>query len=116
MAQDVLEKLIEEEENIPVRGMRAKLPVFDDYADISEAAKELISLQEGLQKETMKRFLGTEEEILVEGLSRRSEHQISGKGLHGISVTTEGSSGDIGRIVRCRITGLKNNTLTAERI
>ena len=87
------------------------------HPDISSRRiEELISLQEGLQKETMKRFLGTEEEILVEGLSRRSEHQISGKGLHGISVTTEGSSGDIGRIVRCRITGLKNNTLSAERI
>ena len=64
----------------------------------------------------MKRFLGQEEEILVEGLSRRSEHEISGKGLHGISVTTGGYNEDIGRIIRCRITGLKNNTLTAERI
>ena len=82
----------------------------------SRRIEELIALQESLQKETMKRFLGSEEEILVEGLSRRSEHEISGKGLHGISVTTQGGNDDIGRIVRCRITGLKNNTLTAERI
>ena len=92
---------------------------FPDQIDpevSSRRIEELIALQEGLQKETMKRFLGTDEEILVEGLSRRSEQEISGKGLHGISITTAGSSDDIGRIVRCRITGLKNNTLTAERI
>lgn len=92
---------------------------FSDQIDpdvSSRRIEELISLQENLQKETMKRFLGQEEEILVEGLSRRSEHEISGKGLHGISVTTTGGSEDIGHIIRCRITGLKNNTLTAERI
>lgn len=92
---------------------------FSDQIDpdvSSRRIEELIALQESLQKETMKRFLGQEEEILVEGLSRRSEHEISGKGLHGISVTTGGCNEDIGRIIRCRITGLKNNTLTAERI
>ena len=46
MAQDVLEKLIEEEENIPVRGMRAKLPVFDDYADIPKEEIEDIIKKE----------------------------------------------------------------------
>ena len=92
---------------------------FSDQIDpdvSSRRIEELIALQESLQKETMKRFLGQEEEILVEGLSRRSEHEISGKGLHGISITTGGCNEDIGRIIRCRITGLKNNTLTAERI
>ena len=92
---------------------------FSDQIDpdvSSRRIEELIALQESLQKETMKRFLGQEEEILVEGLSRRSEHEVSGKGLHGISVTTGGCNEDIGRIIRCRITGLKNNTLTAERI
>ena len=92
---------------------------FSDQIDpdvSSRRIEELIALQESLQKETMKRFLGQKEEILVEGLSRRSEHEISGKGLHGISITTGGCNEDIGRIIRCRITGLKNNTLTAERI
>lgn len=92
---------------------------FSDQIDpdvSSRRIEELIAMQESLQKETMKRFLGQKEEILVEGLSRRSEHEISGKGLHGISITTGGCNEDIGRIIRCRITGLKNNTLTAERI
>jgi tRNA-2-methylthio-N6-dimethylallyladenosine synthase len=82
----------------------------------SERIQRLISLQETLQQDTLKRFIGQEEEILVEGLSRRSCEAVSGKGKHGVSVTVQGSEMDIGRILRCRITGLKNNTLTGERI
>ena len=81
----------------------------------TERIQRLIALQEGLQQETMKRFIGREEEILVEGLSRRSELAVSGKGRHGISVTVQGGREDIGRILRCRITELKNNSLIAER-
>lgn len=82
----------------------------------SERIGRLIRLQEQKQQETLKRFIGTREEVLVEGLSKRSSQQISGKGTHGISVTTDGSAADIGNIVSCRITALKNNTLMAERI
>ena len=82
----------------------------------SERIQRLISLQETLQQDTLKRFIGQEEEILVEGLSRRSCEAVSGKGKHGVSVTVQGSEMDIGRILRCRIIGLKNNTLTGERI
>ena len=78
--------------------------------------QRLISLQETLQQDTLKRFIGQEEEILVEGLSRRSCEAVSGKGKHGVSVTVQGSEMDIGRILRCRQTSLKNNTLTGERI
>ena len=85
--------------------------------DVStDRIKRLIALQENLQQETLKRFIGTEEEILVEGLSRRSKLAVSGKGRHAVSVTVEGNEQDIGQIVKCRITGLKNNTLTGERI
>ena len=85
--------------------------------DVStDRIKRLIALQENLQQETLKRFIGTEEEILVEGLSRRSKLAVSGKGRHAVSVTVEGSEQDIGQIVKCRITGLKNNTRTGERI
>ena len=74
-----------------------------------------LPLQESLQQDTMKRFVGTEEEILVEGLSRRSEQAVSGKGKHGISISVAGSEKDIGTILKCRVTGLKNNTLMGER-
>ena len=81
----------------------------------SRRIQELISLQEELQRETLSRFLGSEEKVLVESVSRRSNQAVSGKGTHGISITLPGRSEDIGRIVPCRITGIKNNTLIAER-
>ncbi len=82
----------------------------------AERIQRLIALQEQLQQETLKRFVGREEEILVEGLSRRSRLAVSGKGRHAVSVTVDGNEQDIGRILKCRITNLKNNTLTGERI
>ena len=82
----------------------------------TERIQRLIALQENLQKESLSRFIGQEEEILVEGMSRRSGLAVSGKGRHGISVTVDGTEQDIGRILKCRISNLKNNTLTGERI
>ena len=87
-----------------------------DPAAATARIKELIALQERLQQETLKRFVGTEEEILAEGLSRRSDREISGHGRHAVSITVPGGAGDIGKIIRCRVNGLKNNTLTAERV
>lgn len=91
--------------------IRARVP----EEEATDRIKRLIDLQERLQQDTMKRFIGAEEEILVEGLSRRSEKAVSGKGKHGISISVDGTEEDIGNILRCRVTGLKNNTLTAER-
>lgn len=82
----------------------------------TERIQRLIALQEKRQKEGMARFLGAEEAVLVEGLSRRSETQVSGKGRHGVSITLPGSAQDVGQIVPVRITALKNNTLMAERL
>ena len=81
----------------------------------TERIQRLIRLQDRIQKETMGRFIGQEEAILVEALSRRSDTAVSGKGRHGISVTVDGDERDIGQILKCRITGVKNNTLMGER-
>ena len=82
----------------------------------TERIKRLIAVQEAGQRKAMERFLGMEEEVLVEGLSRRSTKAVSGHGKHGVSITFPGTEADIGRIVRVRVTALKNNTLVAERI
>ena len=82
----------------------------------SRRIQQLIALQDEIQKETLQRFVGQEEQVLVEGLSRRSQEAVSGKGRHAVSITLPGSMADIGQIVPCRITGIKNNTLVAERI
>jgi len=101
----------------PRIGTRAAAMEGQIPEDVSkERIQKLIALQEGLQQETLKRFTGTEEEVLVEGFSRRSGKAVSGKGRHGVSITLPGSAGDIGEIVRCRVTEMKQNTLIAERI
>ena len=82
----------------------------------TDRIKRLIAAQEESQRAAMSRFIGAEEEVLVEGLSRRSDKAVSGHGRHGISITLPGSESDIGEILRVRITGMKNNTLTGERI
>ena len=82
----------------------------------TDRIKRLIAAQEEGQRKAQARFLGTEEEVLVEGLSRRSDQAVSGHGRHGISITLPGTAEDIGKIVRVKITGMKNNTLTGERM
>jgi len=77
----VLERLTKEEESSPVRGMRAKLSVFDDYADIpKEQINEILNNIENTlppqhQKEARKRVM---EKILKrdpEYVNRRKERQ-----------------------------------------
>ena len=82
----------------------------------TDRIKRLISVQEEAQRKAMARFVGMEEEVLVEGLSRRSDKEVSGHGRHGVSITFPGNKKDIGKIVRVRITVMKNNTLVGERI
>ena len=93
-------------------GMDDQIP--EDVA--TDRIKRLIAAQEAGQRKAMARFLGTEEEVLVEGLSRRSDKAVSGHGRHGVSITFPGTEADIGQIVRVRVTEMKNNTLMAERI
>lgn len=82
----------------------------------TDRIQRLIALQEECQRVAMARFVGMEEEVLVEGLSKRSDTAVSGKGRHGVSITLPGSDADVGNIVRVRVTALKNNTLMAERL
>ena len=78
--------------------------------------QRLIDLQEKLQRDTLRRFVGEKEEVLVEGISRRSGEAVSGKGRHAVSITLPGSAEDIGKIIPCQVTEVKNNTLIAKRI
>ena len=82
----------------------------------TDRIQRLIAAQEEGQRKAMARFIGMEEEVLVEGLSRRSTKAVSGHGKHGVGVTLPGTEADIGQIVRVKITAMKNNTLVGERI
>ena len=82
----------------------------------TDRIQRLIAAQEEGQRKAMARFIGMEEEVLVEGLSRRSNKQVSGHGRHGVGITLPGTDEDIGKIIRVRVTAMKNNTLVAERL
>lgn len=94
----------------------AQMPDQIPEAVASERIRRLIDLQERKQKEMMARFVGKTEEVLVESLSRRSIHAVSGKGRHGLSITLPGCEQDVGKIIPVRITEQKNNTLIGGRI
>ncbi len=94
----------------------ANMPEQVEEAVATDRIKRLIAAQEEGQRKAMARFIGMEEEVLVEGLSRRSDQAVSGHGRHGLSITFPGDVSDIGAIVRVKITSMKNNTLVGERI
>lgn len=93
----------------------AKMPDQIPPEVASERIQRLIALQEKRQREEMLRFVGADEEVLIEGLSKRNASEVSGRGRHGISVTISGTEDDIGKIIPVRITGVKQNTLAGIR-
>ncbi len=82
----------------------------------SERIQRLIALQETCQRKAMERFVHMKESVLVEGFSRRSSEEVSGRGKHGVSVTLPGTEADVGKIVDVTVTGIKQNTLIASRL
>ena len=94
----------------------ARMPDQIPQEVASERIQRLIALQEECQRNVMRRFLGQKESVLVEGLSRRCDTQVSGRGIHGLSVTLPGDSSDVGQIVEVTVTDIKQNTLLASRM
>jgi len=60
-------------------------------------------------------MIGKQEFVLIEGLSKRDPNKVSGKGTRNITVTLDGSSEDIGKIIPVTITSAAVNTLRGER-
>ena len=61
-------------------------------------------------------LVGTTEQVLVEGLSKRDARQVSGKGSRNVTITLDGTAKDVGAIVPVTITSAAVNTLRGERI
>ena len=77
---------------------------------------EIIDLQNRLSEESNKRDIGKEFEILVEGTSKRSEEQLSGRTSQNKMVVFDRGDHKIGDYVRVRITGCSSATLFGEEI
>jgi len=60
-------------------------------------------------------MIDKQEFVLIEGLSKRDPNKVSGKGTRNITVTLDGTSADIGKIIPVTITSAAVNTLRGER-
>jgi tRNA-2-methylthio-N6-dimethylallyladenosine synthase len=85
-------------------------------ADVAtERIQRLIRAVEQSTETVHQSLVGTREEVLVEGLSRRAGTMVSGKGRRNITVTFAGNQQDIGKIIPVKITSAAVNTLRGER-
>lgn len=76
-----------------------------------ERIERLMQAQEKITRDIFEGIIGSTESVLVEGVSKRRESQLTGKGLRNISVNFEGGADLIGKIVDIEITGFGSNTL-----
>ena len=77
--------------------------------------ERLIALQTEVTDEIFQSLVGTREQVLVIGASRRSERQLTGKSGRNISVNFQGTPEDIGKIIPVAITAAKKNTLIGKK-
>ena len=87
--------------------------------DIPEAEKTrrilaLQALQQAVQTAHFEAAIGTVEDVLVDGASRRRGHEVAGRTSGNTVVNLPGSADWIGRIIPVRITGAGPNSLRGE--
>ena len=100
----------------PRKGTKAAdMPGQLDPSVASERIEHLIAVQERITREILSGMKGTTVRVLVEGVSKRRETQLTGKSERNINVNFNGSPSDIGHFVNIRITDVGSNTLRGEK-
>ena len=89
----------------------AEMPNQVDEETAKHRIHELIAVQEQITAETYAAQVGHVENVLCEGVSARSERQITGRTQRGITVNFDGSADMVGSVVPVMITGAGHNTL-----
>ena len=99
-------------------GTFAQRNLGDDIPEDVKTARltEIINLQNRLSEQSNKRDVGKEFEVLVEGTSKRSEEQLSGRTSQNKMVVFDRGDHKIGDYVRVRITGCSSATLFGEEV
>ena len=96
----------------PRTGTRAAdMPGRIDPALATERIERLIALQEEMTQKRFAEMIGKTESVLVTGVSKRNDRQITGKTSRNISVNFEGSADWVGKIVPVKITAASKTTL-----
>ncbi len=75
---------------------------------------ELQALQREIQLDLHRKAVGRQEEILVDGASRRRDHELSGRTSGNTVVNVPGEPGWVGRFATVRITSAGPNSLRGE--
>ncbi|HUW41325.1 MAG TPA: tRNA (N6-isopentenyl adenosine(37)-C2)-methylthiotransferase MiaB [Rectinemataceae bacterium] len=81
-----------------------------------ERLSRVIALQKRITGELMRARIGCEEEVLVEGLSRRSKTEVLGRTQRDEMVVFPAPASRVGGFARVKLTGLSGNTFRAEEI
>lgn len=89
----------------------AEMPNQVDEETAKRRIHELIAVQEQITAETYAAQVGHVENVLCEGVSARSERQITGRTQRGITVNFDGSADMVGSVLPVMITGAGHNTL-----
>lgn len=89
----------------------AEMPNQVDEETAKRRIHELIAVQEQITAETYAAQVDHVENVLCEGVSARSERQITGRTQRGITVNFDGSADMVGSVVPVMITGAGHNTL-----
>ncbi len=89
----------------------------DVLPEIKKNRLDLIqNLQRNIQERKFKSFINTKKEILVEGYSKRSSVELTGRTIENIIVNFSGSPELIGKIVSVEITEAYSNSLRGREI
>lgn len=101
----------------PREGTRAAR--FDGMIDAETATNRitrLINTQEAITANIYEGLIGSKQNVLVEEVSKRNDHQVAGKCGRNITCNFEGSDDLIGTFVDVEITAAGHNTLKARRL
>ena len=99
-------------------GTFAQRHLPDDIPDDVKTVRltEIINLQNRLSEQSNKRDVGKEFEVLVEGLSKRSDEQLFGRTSQNKVVVFDKGNHKVGDYVRVKVTGCSSATLFGEEI
>jgi len=93
----------------------ARMPCRIPDDESTRRIEKLIREVEASTARVHESMIGKQEFVLIEGLSKRDPNKVSGKGTRNITVTLDGTSEDIGKIIPVTITSAAVNTLRGER-
>jgi tRNA-2-methylthio-N6-dimethylallyladenosine synthase len=99
-------------EGTPAMKMDDKVPEKTKKARLAR----VIALQKETTESLMNRRIGAVDEILVEGLSKRSKKEILGRTARDEMVVLPGGAEQIGQFIRVRLVSRSGNTFKAEAV